>query len=73
MVDQRGEILLNYVRPDARFSGISKAILRALEDFARGKRIQRCFLQSTKTAKTFYESCGYSTFDDASLNLEKKL
>ena len=73
MVDQRGEILLNYVRPDARFSGVSKSILNALEDFARSRYVHRCFLESTETAKSFYEKCGYRATSKGNLNLEKTL
>jgi hypothetical protein len=54
MIDHSGEVLLNYVRPDARFIGVSKAILNSLE-FAVGKvDVHRCFLESTETAKDFY-------------------
>ena len=35
MVSDAGEILLNYVSPDARFRGVSQALLKALE--ARGR------------------------------------
>ncbi len=73
MVDQLGEILLNYVRPDARLSGVSKAVLKSLEDFASSQNVQRCFLESTKTAKNFYESCGYRATSKGDLNLEKTL
>lgn len=69
MVDARGEILLNYVRPDARFKGISKALLRALESWAIGREIKKCFLESTLTAKQFYEANGYRPDPDASSSL----
>lgn len=73
MVDQCGEILLNYVRPDARFSGVSKSILNALEEFARSQHVHQCFLESTETAKNFYEKCGYQATRKGNLNLEKTL
>ena len=73
MVDQYGEILLNYVRPDARFSGVSKSILNALEEFARSQHVHRCFLESTETAKSFYEKCGYRATSKGNLHLEKTL
>ena len=38
MVTEAGEVLLNYVSPDARFSGVSRALLKALEDRARARR-----------------------------------
>jgi GNAT superfamily N-acetyltransferase len=39
-VTDAGEITLNYVSPDARFRGVSSALLAALEDSAR-ERLQR--------------------------------
>lgn len=72
MIDQRGEVLLNYVSPDARFSGISKAVLRALEDLARANGNNRCLLHSTRTARQFYLACGYHPLGDAD-KLEKSL
>ena len=47
MVDLRGGILLCYVRPDARFFGISKVILKSLDEFARSKHVQKCSLEIT--------------------------
>ena len=38
MVTDAGEILLNYVSPDARFSGVSRALLKALEARAKAWR-----------------------------------
>jgi GNAT superfamily N-acetyltransferase len=54
-----GEINLNYVLPDARFRGFSKALMRALEDRARERGLGACRLTSTKTAQRFYLSAGY--------------
>lgn len=71
MIDGQGQILLNYVRPDVRFSGISKAVLKVLEDTARQTGMKRCFLESTKTARQFYIRCGYEPID-TSLSLEKR-
>ena len=58
-----GEITLNYVSPDARFSGVSKALLAALEGRARQHGNLRCTLISTETAHRFYRDNGY--IDDA--------
>jgi len=54
-----GHITLNYVSPDARFRGISKALVREMEQKAAelGRRI--CTLESTKTAERFYRALGY--------------
>jgi len=55
-----GEITLNYVSPDARFRGISEALLAALEQRARERGNERCTLKSTETARRFYLERGYS-------------
>jgi GNAT superfamily N-acetyltransferase len=58
-ITSSSEITLNYVSPDARFRGISKAILQRLE--ARGRVLGNttCTLTSTETAYRFYRSAGY--------------
>ncbi|HYG34800.1 MAG TPA: GNAT family N-acetyltransferase [Clostridia bacterium] len=73
MVDAQGEILLNYARPDVRFKGISKAILLALENEARERGIKVCVLESTRTAKKFYEDRGYLAEAGSPLHLSKLL
>jgi GNAT superfamily N-acetyltransferase len=59
-VTDGGEITLNYVSPDARFRGVSRALLAALETRAQERRNQRCTLLSTETAHRFYRSAGYA-------------
>jgi GNAT superfamily N-acetyltransferase len=59
LVRGAGEIELNYVSPDARFRGISRALLAALEARARERGASRCALISTETARRFYISAGY--------------
>jgi len=54
-----GEITLNYVSPDARFQGVSKALLKHLEAKAEELGNERCVLTSTLTARLFYLSAGY--------------
>ncbi len=54
-----GEITLNYVSPDARFQGISRALLEQLEARARELGNSVCTLTSTATARRFYLSSGY--------------
>ena len=54
-----GEITLNYVSPDARFRGVSKALIDRLEAQARELGLDRCTLNSTGTAHKFYLSLGY--------------
>jgi GNAT superfamily N-acetyltransferase len=58
-VTDAGEITLNYVSPDARFRGISRALLGALEARAVERGNTRCTLISTETARRFYQSNGY--------------
>jgi GNAT superfamily N-acetyltransferase len=58
-VSDRGEIGLNYVSPDARFRGVSRALLKALEARARERGSACCTLVSTETARRFYLSAGY--------------
>ncbi len=54
-----GEITLNYVSPDARFRGVSKAILGELENYLREQGNGVSKLTSTSTAHGFYKACGY--------------
>src|SRR5579883_1272013 len=80
-VTDAGEISLNYVSPDARFRGVSKAMLAALEATARERGAERSTLVSTETARRFYRSAGYveqapqaSRFgDEASYPMTKSL
>jgi GNAT superfamily N-acetyltransferase len=58
-ITDAGEITLNYISPDARFRGVSRAMIRALEDMAIRRGVARCHLISTKTARRFYNSAGY--------------
>lgn len=59
MINSRGQILLNYVSPDARFRGVSKALLGRLEATARMLGSAECSLTSTATAHRFYLEAGY--------------
>lgn len=49
-----GEIRLNYVSPDARFQGVSGALVAALEAQAMAWGLTRLTLKSTATAHRFY-------------------
>jgi GNAT superfamily N-acetyltransferase len=59
-VTDAGTIGLNYVSPDARFRGVSRALLHALELRALERGNTRCTLTSTETAHRFYLSNGYT-------------
>lgn len=65
-VTNQGEIILNYVSPDARFRGVSSALLGALERRARERGNEQCTLESTETARRFYLARGYT--EDGSAN-----
>jgi GNAT superfamily N-acetyltransferase len=58
-VTDAGEITLNYVSPDARFRGVSRAVLGALEARAVERGNVQCTLTSTETARRFYHANGY--------------
>ncbi len=58
-VTDEGEIALNYVSPDARFRGVSRALLGALEARAMDQGNAECRLTSTGTALRFYRANGY--------------
>ena len=58
-VKDDGEITLNYVAPQARFRGVSAALLKALEARAIERGATEITLLSTETAHRFYLSRGY--------------
>ena len=58
-VTDAGEITANYVSPHARFRGVSRALLAALEARAAERGNTACRLHSTETAHRFYLANGY--------------
>lgn len=58
-VTDAGEITLNYVAPAARFRGVSRALIKALEARALARGNKCCTLTSTETAHRFYQTVGY--------------
>jgi hypothetical protein len=58
-VTDAGKITLNYVSPDARFRGVSRGILGALEARAAERGNTQCVLTSTETGGRFYKTRGY--------------
>jgi GNAT superfamily N-acetyltransferase len=54
------EILLNYVSPEARLQGVSKALLEAMETELSSFGAAQAKLVSTETAKAFYQAAGYT-------------
>ncbi len=55
-----GEIALNYVSPEARFTGASKAMLAALETELVALGFDEGRLEATATARRFYKRAGWS-------------
>lgn len=58
-VTDAGQITLNYVGPNARFGGVSTAMLAKMEHLLREVGVQRSQLSSTATARGFYQRRGY--------------
>ncbi len=59
MGSAEGEVLLNYVLPEARFTGVSKSLMRAVEEYFQDRGLEMSHLKSTATAENFYRSLGY--------------
>jgi len=59
MLKANGEIGLLYVAPSARFRGVSKALLAALEERAASVGLTRVTATSSFTALPFYRARGY--------------
>jgi GNAT superfamily N-acetyltransferase len=60
MLGANGSITLLYLIPEARYRGIGKALLSALETEASKRGLRQIELSSTKTAHDFYRRNGYS-------------
>ncbi|MEO8685173.1 MAG: GNAT family N-acetyltransferase [Devosia sp.] len=58
-VSNGGEITLNYVAPLARFRGVSKAMLAALESELKRLGFSEARLEATATARRFYQAAGW--------------
>ena len=58
-MNHSGEVGLLYVAPEARFLGASTLMLAWLEEQAARLRLPCVFLNSSLTAKRFYEARGY--------------
>ncbi|MBZ8133387.1 GNAT family N-acetyltransferase [Afifella sp. IM 167] len=54
------EVLLNYVKPSARFRGASKALLAHMEQEMRDQGVAEARLTSTATAHRFYRASGWT-------------
>lgn len=65
LLNLSGVIEFLYVSPEARFSGVSKALLSALEEQALAAGIRETKFESTVTALRFYRRAGYALEGDA--------
>ncbi|MGH6935951.1 MAG: GNAT family N-acetyltransferase [Methylocella sp.] len=54
-----GEVLLNYVAPEARFQGASKSLMHGIEVWESSSGLKWLTLESTATALRFYLSIGW--------------
>jgi hypothetical protein len=55
-----GEVLLNYVAPEARFQGASKCPMQGIEVWAPSRGLKWLTLESPVTALRFYLSTGWT-------------
>lgn len=58
-VTRSGEVALNYVAPDMRFLGLSKALLARLETELQALGFTEGRLEATVTARPLYERAGW--------------
>lgn len=58
-INRSGEVALNYVAPDMRFLGLSKALLAQLEIELKSLGFTEGRLEATATARRFYERAGW--------------
>jgi N-acetylglutamate synthase-like GNAT family acetyltransferase len=59
-----GEVILLYVAPEDRFTGVSKVLLADIEDRARKMRLPMLRLTSSITAQRFFLERGYEKEED---------
>ena len=64
LLNRSGKLALLYVAPTARLAGISKALLATLEQEAMDAEIKEISLESSVTARRFYQRCGYVSAGD---------
>ena len=60
MMSVAGEVTLCYLAPEARFTGVGKALLAELESKARALGLSELRLNSTRTAHAFYLRNGFT-------------
>ena len=67
LLSQSGTLALLYVSPLARFHGVSKGLMAFLESEASRLGIREIRLESSATARQFYEGRGFSPVGEPSL------
>ena len=55
-----GDLMLLYVEPEARFSGISSALLAHMEESARALRLPSLHVSASRAARRFFLERGYA-------------
>ena len=73
MIRTDGHIMLNYVLPEARFQGVSKAMIARLEAEATKLGSECCTLETSETARRFYLGAGYAPAPDGGAAMRKPL
>jgi N-acetylglutamate synthase-like GNAT family acetyltransferase len=63
-VQAGNEIGLNYVHPAHRFRGVSRTLLKAMEQTIRDAGFTEARLKSTQTAHDFYRANGWQDADE---------
>lgn len=61
LVNDQGEILLNYICPHMQQQGIGKALLMNMIERMRAKKVTQITLDSTYTALPFYKKYGFQS------------
>ena len=69
MMLDSGEITLCYLLPEARFKGVGRMLLADLESRANQLGLGEVRLQSTRTARRFYERNGFRSCGTAGSSL----
>ena len=73
VMSTQGRILLLYVDPSVRFTGVSRTLLAELERHARALGLVQVSLRSTRTAERFYRTAGFQPSGVGKLEMIKTL
>ncbi|MGL1919552.1 MAG: GNAT family N-acetyltransferase [Hyphomicrobiales bacterium] len=69
-VNDQGRVLMNYVHPNFRFVGVSKAIMNGLLAHCKSLDLRQATLESSKTALEFYKGCGWEVIKSTDDKIE---